>query len=310
MSEQSAEESDVEVDFDAVDPLSLDEALSIIGEETRARIVVELGKVVREDGTTPGSLSFSELRERVGVADSGRFNYHLDKLVDTFVRKDESRYKLRAPGQFLYQAVVAGTLTDRETVEPFEVGECPDCGEGLIAESPSNHCLYVGCEPCDGFMHMLHLPAPGVDGRSREELFDAALRKNHHDTAALRDGVCRGCGATVTSELRIEAGEVWEELYDYDVWAVFACSECQGGGVGHPAMAALTAPAVLGFFADHDRDARTMAPWHDPVADAMAATTVADDRSRVTVPFELGDERLRVVLDDDFRVVESERLLA
>jgi DNA-binding HxlR family transcriptional regulator len=54
------------------------EAFEVLGNGIRTAMVLELADA--------GPLSFSELRERVGVTDSGRFNYHLEKLVGRFVR--------------------------------------------------------------------------------------------------------------------------------------------------------------------------------------------------------------------------------
>ena len=48
-------------------------------------MVVELSAVAHPDDPR----TFSELREAVGMRDSGQFNYHLDKLLGTFVRVTE-----------------------------------------------------------------------------------------------------------------------------------------------------------------------------------------------------------------------------
>lgn len=52
------------------------ETVSLIGDETRAANLRELGASLHEHGEPP---TFSELRERAGVADSGQFNYHFDQ---------------------------------------------------------------------------------------------------------------------------------------------------------------------------------------------------------------------------------------
>lgn len=294
--------------YDPVDSLPLDEALSILGEVTRARIVAELGEAVDPTDARSGVLAYSELMARVGVDDSGRFNYHLGKLAGTFVRKVDDGYRLRPPGHFFYRAVVAGTLTDRERLEPFDAGDCPDCGADLTAEYPANHCLYVRCRECGGFFHTFHLPNRGVRNRSREAALDAAVRKGRHDTALLREGVCHACTAPVDRELRTDDPGVCGRRCDYDVYAVLACSACNAGGIGHPAQIALTAPAVVGFFADHGRDARGVRPWETVVTDAEAATRVVEgDSLAAVVPFELDDERLAVRLADDLRVANAER---
>lgn len=80
----------------------MDEALSIIGEETRANIILELGEARTIDPDRSNSLRFSKLMDRVDAEDSGGFNYHLDKLVETFGKETDEGYKLRLPGQLVY----------------------------------------------------------------------------------------------------------------------------------------------------------------------------------------------------------------
>lgn len=308
MAEKQSTERESDDPFDPVDSLSLDEALAILGEETRARIVVELGESVAADGVSISPLSFSELMDRVGVADSGRFNYHLDKLVDTFVKKTDRGYVLRPPGHFLYQAIVAGTLTDREGLESFAVGECPDCDDTLVADYPSNHCLYVRCRNCDRLVLSTHLPNRAMEGRSPEEVLDAAIRKDRHDSGLLREGVCHGCSGRVERDLRAEGSDACTTFCDFDVYATLACSACNVGGVGHPADVALTTPAVVAFLEDHGRDPRAVRPWSDLVTDATAGTEVIDDDPlAVEVPFELDGERLTVRLEADLQVAASDR---
>jgi DNA-binding transcriptional ArsR family regulator len=68
-----------------------EEVFSALGDETRLRILLELAAVANERGVGAG-LSFSELRQRVGVEDSGRFNYHLDTLSGGFITKRDGQY--------------------------------------------------------------------------------------------------------------------------------------------------------------------------------------------------------------------------
>lgn len=64
----------------------------LLSDETRLEIVTAL------DRADADGLRFSTLRERVGAADSGRFNYHLRKLRGTLVRKDGDCYVLTPTG--------------------------------------------------------------------------------------------------------------------------------------------------------------------------------------------------------------------
>lgn len=304
--------------FEETDALALEAALSILGEETRARIVLELGEAVRADGVTPAALSFSELMDRVDVGDSGRFNYHLDRLVGAFVAKTDGGYLLRPPGHFLYRAIVAGTLTERPRLEPFEAGDCPDCGAALAVEYPATHCLSVHCPDCGQIEHTVHLTPRGVEGRSREDLLETAVRKSRSGLGLMAQGVCHACGAPVERSLTFDGPEVCAAHCDYEVYAVLSCTACNAGGAAHPAHVALTTPAVVGFFDDHGRDARSVGHWEEPVVDAEAGTSAVEavdsgddadgDPPSVAVPFELDGEEVRVVLDGDLQAVETERL--
>jgi DNA-binding transcriptional ArsR family regulator len=75
----------------------------LLSDETRLRIVTTLARDREVDGAS--GLRFSQLRERVGAADSGRFNYHLGKLRGDLVRKDGERYVLTETGR-TYAATV------------------------------------------------------------------------------------------------------------------------------------------------------------------------------------------------------------
>lgn len=81
-----------------------DDAFSVLGNETRMEIIQELADA-------SDRLPFSELRDRVGVSDSGQFNYHLDKLVGHFVEDTEDGYGLRRAGERVIEAVVSGAVT-------------------------------------------------------------------------------------------------------------------------------------------------------------------------------------------------------
>lgn len=57
-------------------------------DETRRRILAELHRA------SDRPLRFSELRARTQTRDSSRFNYHLTRLVGTFVNRTEAGYDL------------------------------------------------------------------------------------------------------------------------------------------------------------------------------------------------------------------------
>lgn len=69
------------------------DAFEILGNDTRLAILLALWEA-KEPGPpfaepSERAVSFSELRDRVGVKDSGQFNYNLDKLVGAFIEQAE-----------------------------------------------------------------------------------------------------------------------------------------------------------------------------------------------------------------------------
>jgi DNA-binding transcriptional ArsR family regulator len=76
-----------------------EEVYALLADETRVAIVRALGEVGRP-------LAFSELRERVGVRDSGRFNYHLQRLVGVFLDCTEEGYVLTDDGERVADSLV------------------------------------------------------------------------------------------------------------------------------------------------------------------------------------------------------------
>lgn len=90
-------------------------AFHLLADGTRARIVQELGAAWSADW--PGVVGYADLMDRVGAADSGRFNYHLSQLVDRYVSHKTEGYKLDYHGLRVYRAIVAGTFTDDVTID-------------------------------------------------------------------------------------------------------------------------------------------------------------------------------------------------
>lgn len=299
------------IKIEVLDPLSLDDALTIIGERTRANIIIELGQARTTDPTVPNTLGFSGLMKRVGIEDSGRFNYHLNKLVGTFVKKSDDGYLLRLPGQLLYQAIIAGTFTDRHAIDPFPVDDCPDCDGGLWAAYHPDHLLTVECVGCETLFDAIHFPVRGVRDRSNEELLDVAYQRRYHKVAVMRRGVCHSCGSGVQRALESSASITYgsrsvDEIAGLETYGMLECTGCNGSLVGHPTNIALTAPAVIGFFADHDRDVARSRWWDDPIVVAREGIEVCQEKPRtVTMAFDIDNDRLRIVLDSELQVIDE-----
>jgi hypothetical protein len=74
---------------------SLAASFDLLGNETRLGIVQALL------AAEPEPLRFSDIRDEVGVRDTGRFNYHLGRLRGTLVEKSDEGYVLTPEGRRL-----------------------------------------------------------------------------------------------------------------------------------------------------------------------------------------------------------------
>lgn len=104
------------------------EAFFVLASETRLEILFALWELMDPLAGT-SEVSFSELRDRVGIRDSGQLNYHLEKLEGKFVRNIDGGYELSQVGRTLVQSVVAGPGIDEPVIESTEVDKpCKYCG--------------------------------------------------------------------------------------------------------------------------------------------------------------------------------------
>jgi len=101
------------------------DALGALASEHRIEILRVLAEVDEP-------LTFSDLREAVGMVDTGRFNYHLTELCGRFVRNTDGGYELGHAGE---RVVLAAADLDAEGTTALaeqasaDGSECPVCGE-------------------------------------------------------------------------------------------------------------------------------------------------------------------------------------
>lgn len=268
-------------------------AFAAVADELRVRILRELW-----DADDP--LSFSELRERVGVRDSGRFNYHLGELRGRFVEKtddDDGGYGLRFAGRKLVGSLHSGAYTGAaESVGPQPVdGSCVACGGSLEAVYEDEEGK-VDCTDCEVTLIQTGVPPAFVDGRED----DLAAAVDGYVRTTLRsflDGFCPHCSGPTAGRLRDS---------DHGPQAVVECERCGATFMGLAAWVGMDHPAVVSFYDDHDRSVRDTALWRlDWLVDAEWVDGAAGDRATVAV--ELADDRLRLTVADDLAVTAVER---
>lgn len=266
-------------------------AFAAVADELRVRILRELW-----DAGDP--LSFSELRARVDVRDSGRFNYHLGELRGRFVEKREGGYDLRYAGRKLVGGLHSGAYTEEtEPVGPQPVdGSCVACG-GALEATYEDQVGKVDCRDCDVTLIQTGVPPAFVDGRED----DLAAAVDGYVRTTLRsflDGFCPTCSGPTAG--RLEAGE-----NEMGPRAVVECERCGTSFYGLAAWVVVDHPAVLSFYDDHCRSVRDTPLWRLDWLDASEWDGGSRDRAAVTV--QLDGEALRLTVDDALAVADVDR---
>lgn len=196
--------------------LSPDDAFAVLGNETRMDILQTLAEA--ED-----PIPFSELRERVGVSDSGQFNYHLDKLAGHFVDDSDDGYVLQRAGERIIEAVLSGAVTETPTIEPTRIDRpCPQCG-APVRLSYQQEWVALSCTECPGYydgsiatedsapeeqlahgyLGGLSLPPAAVKGRTASEVYRVADTWAALETLAGAEDICPRCSAPIEQAVDI-----------------------------------------------------------------------------------------------------------
>lgn len=294
------------------DNLDLETAFALLADDVRVRIVNELGAATAEPETGIPHLSYAELKERVGIRDSGRFNYHLTKLLGTYVAKADEGYRLRWPGMVLYRTLVAGLLTSDGSpdVGRFPVGAtCHRCGDPIEAHLYET-LFRVRCWGCDANYADVYLPSNGLTGRSEADLLDAVHRRIRTVFGSMTAGQCPWCAASVSVAIHGGSDELpsLHDTRDLDAYAVYHCTDCTGFQYAPVSQTLVHQPVAIAFYHDHGRDLTSIPTWELAWAVTDQTTTVrGTDPWRFTVRVPLDDETLVADLDADLSVTETRR---
>lgn len=289
-------------------PGSPEAAFSVVGNETRLAVLLELATVTNERGPGAG-LPFSELRRRVGVEDSGRFNYHLEKLQEGFIENEDGEYVARYPGLAVVSAVYAGTysgsgLDDRTTHPEMN---CP-CGEPLrISYEAAADLVAFRCE-AHGLVTSFPVPPGAADSRSVEALAAVAVDRILANMYLATRGVCPRCWGVIDVSYPVEP--TTDELDGVELLAArVACRRCWLRYELPMRSLVAAQPVVRAFYREHGFGPEEIlfgdrATGREEVC-TIALTDSAPERATVTI--DLGGERLELGLDADATLLDHAR---
>lgn len=288
--------------------VSATDAFGLLADETRLEILLTLAENTGIAGfESPESMGFEQLRQAVGVEDTGRFNYHLKKLRDHFVQKGPEGYSLRYAG-FRVTADVASGLFG---------GESPsDCAETNVT------CIVDGCDrdmqvsyengtitlvcPEDDHLPTFQtaLPPNAAVDRTPLELLTIATRDARHMMEQIQAGTCPFCWSAM--DVTAPAGEFPDEA-GYGFAA--ACGSCWLELMSPVAVMAVHHPAVQMAYAGVglplDETPYLQYPF---VRDPTTTTLRSSDPTRITVDTDPNTEvdGPTLVFDETLAVVAVE----
>ena len=265
-----------------------------------------------------GPMTFSELRGAVGIEDSGQFNYHLDKLVGQFVRREDTGYELTAAGRQVNGAIEAGSYTASGSVEPILLDrQCPAC-DGTRTFHYESEVARVECDSCAVLAEYTVPPSVFV-GCDREEIPDIAGAYLRAIIRRLHTGFCSQCDGPVQGEVcRLSESRGWEPPEDEQVEdeppddpdsipiVQYDCLQCGLQPTSGLSYSLLDNPVVVGFYHDRGVDIRERSLWDIATLDAASERVESTDPFRARTTFTAGAEELTVTVDAEMRVVETE----
>jgi len=254
-------------------------AFGTLANDTRLAILAALYDALRNhDGPGQPGVPYTELRERVGVTDSGKFNYHLSELTDEFVVKRDGGYTLRQTGRTVVQIVLRSFDVDDPGFGPTRVdADCPRCGDGVTVQYGQGH-LTTRCVDCSGLLaatglpertiSRLPFPPAGAAARDPAALLAPAHRRLERQCRSMTGGVCPRCGGETTARLLV-------------------CGDHERDGVCGACGTTLPAVAELGCHTcGHERLAPPAFARTDTRAVWEAVTTVLSDDAHAWDRFE------------------------
>lgn len=300
--------------------LSPDDAFSVLGSETRMKILQTLGDA-------EGPLSFTELRDMVGIRQGAQFNYHLEQLVGHFIRQIDAGYVLRQPGRRVIEAVLSGAITETPRLEPTELDiRCELCGAPTIISYRAER-VSLYCTECDGFYGPQEtsefpsvsglgflgehaMPPAGLRGRSAREVFAAAETWQMTQLFTTASKVCPRCAAPLEPEFSI--CETHDSSLEnctqcgrqHAVHIEVSCTNCiyQNGGV--LAHLCLTNTEFLSFMTSNGVNPISPRSGFYEVLSTHQEELISTDPLEVRLTFTIENDTLSLTIDNTLDIYD------
>lgn len=286
--------------------LSAEEAFRLFSHEIRIDILLALWEAPEF------RLTFSDLQDEVDERDSGKFNYHLSKLVGQYVGHVDEEYELLYPGHRVIDAIRSGVLHRSVEIDPIELrANCPNCDSTLEFEYV-DYIVTISCPRCDELVLEFAFDPAGIVDRSPEEVITAFGKRTRYIWGLSLEGICPICSGTVRIEPALTAGKSPDiEHFGDNHPAVISldCQQCSFYSYPPLGMALLDDPEFVGALVGEGTDLREMRLWEiDFIVDPTRVSVQSDDPWEIEITTSIGGKQRRVVLDQELsiRTIEQE----
>lgn len=304
-------------------------AFSILGNETRLAILYELWESQgRYDSGSYASsrVTFSELRERVGMRDSGQFSYHLEQLVGEFVGKGDAGYTITGAGSEIIRAVVGTVGVENPAPNPVAVpNSCWIC-DGTTELRYDDGKIFHCCTECSGAFNQHESQPPGLlsyadttrsafAGRDLVEVADAVRTRQKTKQECFIQGVCSTCLGVVARSLVICDDHDPEGVCDdcgtrFEAHLQLECVVCKhwiSGPVDylmslHPAVSSMYIERGVPFTYEPETMMKRPAGLWPVGKRTQSVVSVDPPAVRVTLTYEGGE--LSYVIDEDLELTD------
>lgn len=303
------------------DALSPQQALSVLGDETRLDLLQILGEA-------DGPLSFSELFRRSDCDTSANFSYHLRQLKDHFLQKTDDGYVLRQAGRRVIEAVLAEAVPASVELEWTTVEwPCFFCGAPIEISYREGH-VGLYCSACGGtrdhrstttagrlidqtdVLGILDLPPAGTINRSPLEILEAAEFWTTREAFALAQGMCPRCSAGLDVSVSAcgehqGAGSLCEGCGQrFAIVLRHDCTNCIYSVNSPIGTYLFDNPALIEFMIHHDLDPFTVPGFHFW---ALEESVHSADPLEAELTFTIDGESITFLVDDALAIEEVSR---
>lgn len=286
-----------------------DEAFAAVGNQTRVEVLQVLA--------TRGSLTFSELFERVDYDTESNFSYHLDRLREHFVRKKDEEYEITQAGLRVVEAIRSGIVTEAPVLERTPIDQrCHFCG-GQVEVQYYDERLERYCSECEGmwganegFLGSLTLPPVGLENRTIEEATRMAWVRRNLELYSIAARLCPLCSGRLTLGLDVcadhhAAVDLCERCdHRYSATIMIQCDSCGFDSRGSVSLVILPERAFIQFLLDNDLHPvlpTSIAAYHRIVSD-VEMKVESSDPPAVRLTFSVDGDRLSFRVDNELRV--------